>query len=93
MTNKFHLSKIMLMVFASVLFLNCNSGPKSSEQDEAKENLLEKPIETEADFKISLAQWSLHKTYFGGPIVDWDEFGRMVKESSDSLLKGIMQVP
>ncbi len=78
----------MLMVFASVLFLNCNSGPKSSEQDEAKENLLEKPVETEADFKISLAQWSLHKTYFGGPIVDWDEFGRMVKESSDSLLKG-----
>ena len=88
MTNKFHLPKIMMMVFASVLFLNCNSGPKSSEKDEAKENLLEKPIETEADFKISLAQWSLHKTYFGGPIVDWDEFGRMVKESSDSLIKG-----
>jgi sugar phosphate isomerase/epimerase len=88
MSNKFQLSKIIMMVFASVLFLNCNSGPKSSEQDKAKENLSEKSVETEADFKISLAQWSLHKTYFGGPIDDWVEFARLIKESPDSILKG-----
>ena len=42
----------------------------------------------ESDFKISLAQWSLHKTYFGGPITDWGEFARLIKESPDSVLKG-----
>ena len=76
------------MVFASVLFLNCNSGPKSSEQEKAKADLEEKSVETEADFKISLAQWSLHNTSFGEPIKDWGEFARMVKESPDSILKG-----
>jgi sugar phosphate isomerase/epimerase len=88
MTNKFQLSKIIMMVFALVLFLNCTSGPKSSEQDEATESLTEKPVEKESDFKISLAQWSLHNTYFGEPIKDWGEFARMVKESPDSILKG-----
>lgn len=88
MTIKFYLPKIMMMVFASVLFLNCNSGPKSSEQEKAKADLEEKSVETEADFKISLAQWSLHNTYFGEPIKDWGEFARMVKESPDSILKG-----
>jgi len=84
----FQLSKIMMMVFASVLFLNCNSGPKSSEQGETKENLEVKSVETETDFKISLAQWSLHNTYFGEPIKDWGEFARLIKESPDSVLKG-----
>jgi len=88
MTNKFQLSKIIMMVFTLVLFLNCTSGPKSSKQDEAKENLTEKPVEKESDFKISLAQWSLHNTYFGEPIKDWGEFARLVKESPDSILKG-----
>ena len=88
MTNKFQFSKIILMVFTSALFLNCNSGPKSSEQGKAKENLEEKTVDKESDFKISLAQWSLHNTYFGEPIKDWGEFARMVKESPDSLLKG-----
>jgi len=88
MKNKFQLSKIIMVVFASVLFLNCNSGPKSSEQDKAKEDVIEKSVETEADFKISLAQWSLHKTYFGGQIKDWGEFARLIKESPDSILKG-----
>jgi len=88
MTNKFQLPKIIMMVFTLVLFLNCTSGPKSSEQDEAKENLSEKPVEKESDFNISLAQWSLHNTYFGEPIKDWGEFARLVKESPDSILKG-----
>ena len=88
MTIKFQLSKIIMMIFTLVLFINCNSGPKSSEQDQAKENLEEKPVADEADFKISLAQWSLHNTYFGEPIKDWGEFARLIKESPDSILKG-----
>jgi len=88
MTNKFQLPKIIMMVFASILFLSCNTGPKSSEQEKTDKNTIENPVEKDADFKISLAQWSLHNTYFGEPIKDWGEFARMIKESPDSILKG-----
>jgi sugar phosphate isomerase/epimerase len=87
MTNRFQLSKIIMMVLATVLFISCNTGPKSSEQDQAKDSS-EMTAEKEADFKISLAQWSLHNSYFGEPITDWGEFARMIKESPDSILKG-----
>ena len=88
MTNKFQLPKIIMMVFASILFLSCNTGPKTSEQEKTDKNTIENPVEKDADFKISLAQWSLHNTYFGEPIKDWGEFARMIKESPDSILKG-----
>lgn len=88
MTKKFHLPTIFILIFGLILFASCNSGPKSSEQDKSKESTTEKTAKEQTDFKISLAQWSLHKTYFGGPITDWDEFGRMVKVASDSLIKG-----
>jgi sugar phosphate isomerase/epimerase len=74
--NQFMLSKI-LMVIATVIFLSCDSGSKSS-SDEA---------ETTPDFQISLAQWSLHRTFFGGP-PDWESFGKTLLESPDSLLQG-----
>lgn len=82
------LSKMIMMIFTLALFLSCNSGSKSSEQDKSDDISTEKPIEKDADFKISLAQWSLHNTYFGGPIQDWGEFARLIKESPDSILKG-----
>ncbi len=87
MKNRFQLSKTIMMVLAIVLFISCNKGPKSSEQDQAKDNSV-MSTEKEADFKISLAQWSLHNSYFGEPITDWGEFARMIKESPDSILKG-----
>lgn len=38
---------------------------------------------------ISLAQWSLHKSFFGPALNgDWAAFGRMLQESPDSLLQG-----
>jgi sugar phosphate isomerase/epimerase len=40
------------------------------------------------DFQISLAQWSLHRTFFGGAIDDWMAFGRTLRESPDSVLRG-----
>lgn len=88
MTNKFQLSKTILMMLSLVLFLNCSKAPKTSDQEKSNENLVEKTDSQDADFKISLAQWSLHNTYFGEPITDWGEFARMVKESPDSILKG-----
>jgi sugar phosphate isomerase/epimerase len=88
MTNKLQLPKIIMMVFVSILFLSCNTGPKSSEEEKTDEKVIENSVEKDADFKISLAQWSLHNTYFGEPIKDWGEFARMIKESPDSILKG-----
>jgi sugar phosphate isomerase/epimerase len=47
--------------------------------------------EAELLFKISLAQWSLHKSYFGGSpgdTVGWDAFGQMLYSDYRSLLAG-----
>ncbi len=60
------LPKILMMFLATLLLSQCNSGSRSADQKEP-----------EADFQISLAQWSLHRTYFGGVIEDWQEFGRL----------------
>jgi sugar phosphate isomerase/epimerase len=41
------------------------------------------------DLNISLAQWSLHKSFFGNTLNgDWERFGRLLKENPDSLLQG-----
>lgn len=82
------LVKVFMLAMVSVLFLNCNSGQKSSDQKKATDESANTTVEKEPDFKISLAQWSLHNTYFGEPITDWGEFARMVKEVPDSILKG-----
>lgn len=43
----------------------------------------------ESDWNISLAQWSLHKSFFGDALNgNWQEFGRLLKEAPDSLLQG-----
>ena len=43
---------------------------------------------TTPDYQISLAQWSLHKSFFGEMGNDWGWFGRMLRESPESLLRG-----
>lgn len=77
MKNSTTLPKTIMMIMATLLLFSCNSGSKTSD-----------PKESEADFQISLAQWSLHRTYFGGAIEDWQEFGRLLMESPDELIKG-----
>ncbi|MFT6133570.1 MAG: sugar phosphate isomerase/epimerase [Cyclobacteriaceae bacterium] len=40
-------------------------------------------------FSISLAQWSLHRSFFGDiRKLGWAEFGRLLKENPDALLSG-----
>jgi len=41
----------------------------------------------QSDFQISLAQWSLYRSFFG-EIHDWNWYSRMLAESPDSLLRG-----
>ncbi len=77
------ISKVLFMALAVVFLASCNTGKKPAA--EAEEVAIE---ETTPDFEISLAQWSLHKTYFGGVIQDWQEFGRLLMEDPDALLQG-----
>ncbi len=43
----------------------------------------------ENELNISLAQWSLHKSFFGDALNgDWAAFGRLLAENPDSLLQG-----
>jgi len=88
MKNQSLLTKTLMMVIATVFLLSCNTGSKSSETTTSKEDQAESSVEATPDFQISLAQWSLHRTYFGGVIQDWVEFGRLIQESPDDLLKG-----
>ena len=71
------------MAVAAVMLVSCNSGSKS-----CADTSDETSVEATPDFQISLAQWSLHKTYFGGAISDWEEFARLMSETPDSLLQG-----
>jgi sugar phosphate isomerase/epimerase len=44
---------------------------------------------SEEKLNISLAQWSLHKSFFGDALNgDWAEFARLLNENPDSLLQG-----
>ena len=87
MKKKQLLSKTLMMVLATSLFFSCNTGSKSKDSAASAEETGTE-VKSEPDFKISLAQWSLHKTYFGGNITDWQEFGRLLQEDPDALLKG-----
>ena len=69
--------KAFMMFMATLLLFSCNYSSKT-----------EQPNKSETDFQISLAQWSLHRTYIGGAIEDWQEFNQMLNNSPDELLKG-----
>lgn len=76
------LSKVLFMAVAALMLVSCNTGSKSS-----ADTTEETTVEATPDYQISLAQWSLHKTYFGGA-PDWQVFGKQLEEDPDGLLKG-----
>jgi len=76
-------TKVLFMAVAAMFLVSCNTGKKPAAETEEQAT-----VEVTPDFEISLAQWSLHKTYFGGAITDWEEHNRMMMESPDDLLKG-----
>ncbi len=78
---------VIAIAVSSGLLWSCNQGTKSTETSTSSDDTATE-VEAMADFQISLAQWSLHRTYFGGTIEDWQEFGQLLLESPDELLKG-----
>ena len=81
MKNQFF-SKVLFMAVAVVFLVSCNTGKKPAAETEEQAT-----VEATPDYQISIAQWSLHKTYFGGS-PDWAEFGRLLVEDPDAMLKG-----
>ena len=78
-----------LAIACSAIFLFANTfGCKDKASKTAEAEATEVQAEVEPDFQISLAQWSLHKTFFGVETMDWQEFGKTLQESPDDLLKG-----
>ena len=74
-------SKVLIIAVATALLASCNTRPKTSNTGNE---------ETVPDFKISLAEWSLHRSYFGNSINDWAEFSKLLQEDPDSVLQGDM---
>jgi sugar phosphate isomerase/epimerase len=69
-------SSICLLALA---LFSCNPKTETPETTE----------EIAPEMNISLAQWSLHKSFFGDALNgDWDSFGRLLMTNPDSLLQG-----
>jgi sugar phosphate isomerase/epimerase len=81
--KKQNLPIALLMAAAALILFSCNTGKKPAAASDEQTTGGPAP-----DFQISLAEWSLYRTYFGNAITDWSEFGRMLIEAPDSLLQG-----
>ena len=86
MKNQQSITKAIIMGIGMLFLISCNNKSKTSEKDNLEKDTVSEVVST-PDFQISLAQWSLHKSYFG-EIKNWEWFGKMLKESPDSLLQG-----
>ncbi|MGR3808893.1 sugar phosphate isomerase/epimerase family protein [Jiulongibacter sp. NS-SX5] len=66
------------LLFAFALIFTACSNSETTETAE------------ESDYNLSLAQWSLHNSFFGEVLKsgNWGEFGRLLMEAPDSLLQG-----
>ena len=72
---------------AILLLVGYGCGPAATEAPSSEEAATRETASP--DFQISLAQWSLHRTFFGDSIEDWQAFGRTLAESPDDVLQGV----
>ena len=65
---------ILCIILGTAMLLGCTPKTKT---------------DPKPDLNISLAQWSLHKSFFGDALNgDWAAFGRLLMQNPDSLLQG-----
>ena len=86
--NQSFTKKTFAMAITAVFLFSINMGCKDSNKKAAEAEETAVTTETVPDFQISLAQWSLHKTFFGVESMDWEQFRKTLMESPDDLLKG-----
>jgi sugar phosphate isomerase/epimerase len=79
-------SNAAVAAFALALLALWGYGCRPEATEAPKESVTQ--AKASGDFRISLAQWSLHRTFFGSAPEDWQAFGRMLMESPDDVLKG-----
>ena len=66
-------------------------GPQGSEKETGEDPADMIPIPPPKAFKISLAQWSLHKSYFGDSLEKgWEFFGNALRNDPGALLTGVL---
>ncbi|MEQ8471384.1 MAG: TIM barrel protein [Marinoscillum sp.] len=71
------------MLGASNIIAACSTPKKEEEQTEAVAKAAPSLF-----FSISLAQWSLHKSFFGDGLKSWEHFGKLWAEHPDKVLQG-----
>lgn len=86
MGARFNKTSIVALAPAILLLgsLGCQPAGTEAPQEEQAETEMKPP----AELNISLAQWSLHRTFFGGPINDFQAFAQAFTSDPDSVLKG-----
>ncbi|MEN8118693.1 MAG: sugar phosphate isomerase/epimerase, partial [Bacteroidota bacterium] len=84
--KKLLLQQVSVLIILAMAFMVSCTGTKSNKADATEDS----KVEAVADFQISLAQWSLHRTYFGEGVSDYQEFTRMLKVNPDSVLQGVL---
>lgn len=82
------LSRLLTLILVYGLMISCNPGTKQDEREDfstTRDHLLSM---SEPEFKISLAQWSLHRTFFGFEAQDWSKLGGILQEDPDAIIQG-----
>ena len=86
--NQSFTKKPFVMAITAVFLFSTTIGCKDSDKKAAEATETVATTETVPDFQISLAQWSLHRTFFGVKSMDWDSFNKTLVESPDDVLNG-----
>lgn len=72
----------------SIFLLTCNSGSGTSHTGVQGTDQNSTLGNTDKDLKISLAQWSLQRTFIGDTIKDWGPWVQALLATPDVVLKG-----
>ena len=76
------LQRTLIIIVSLIFVISCKSNSQNSDDLKSDEK-------TTPDFQISLAQWSLHRSFFGPQKDDyWNWYHKMLQESPDSLIQG-----
>ena len=86
MKNQFLFPKALIAIVGFVFLMSCGNGSKSASKNAVAKDSVS-IAESNPDYQISLAQWSLHKSYFGD-FKDWNELRKLLEKSPDSALRG-----
>lgn len=80
--NTIRMYRYTILIISIIIFCSCNQ-PKLNNKESDKSI-----PKTSLQYHLSLAQWSLHKTFFGEATNDWKWFINTLNDHPDSVLKG-----